>query len=58
MFKLRTRGIVNNESNSGLGEKISVDCLVVMDGVSGIADGSYKFAGFLTVCRKYRYHRI
>ena len=35
-----------------------MDRLIVMDNVSGIADGSYKFAEFLTVCRKYRYHCI
>ena len=57
-FKIRTRDIVNNESNSGFSEKISVVRLIVMDDVSGIADGSHKFADFLTVCRKYRYHYI
>ena len=57
-FKIRTRDIVNNESNSGFVEKISMVCLIVMDNVSGIADGSHKFAEFLTVCRKYRYHCI
>ena len=57
-FKIRTRDIVNNESNSGFGEKISVARLIVMDDISGIADGSHKFADFLTVCRKYRYHYI
>ena len=55
-FKLRTRDIVNNESNSGFLEKISMDCLIVMDDVSGIADGSHKFAEFSTFCRKCRYH--
>ena len=39
-------------------KKISVDRLIVMDDVSGMADGSHKFAEFLTVCRKYRYHCI
>ena len=57
-FKIRTRDIVNNESNSGFVEKISMVCLIVMDNVSGIADGSHKFAECLTVCRKYRYHCI
>ena len=57
-FKLRTRDIVNNESNSGFCEKISMDHLIVTDDVSGIVDGSHKFAEFLTVCRKYRYHSI
>ena len=35
-----------------------MDRLIVMDDVSGTADGSHKFAEFLTVCRKYRYHYI
>ena len=55
-FKLRTRDVVTKESNSGFGEKISMDRLIVMEDVSGIADTSKKFAEFLTVCRKYRYH--
>ena len=33
-----------------------MDRLIVMDGVSGIADDCKKFAEFLTVSRKYRYH--
>ena len=37
-FKLRTRDITNNESNSVFGEKISMDRLLVMDDVSCIAD--------------------
>ena len=40
------------------GEKISMDCLIVMDDVLGIADNCKKFAEVLTVCRKYRYHFI
>ena len=39
-------------------KKNSVDRLIVMDDVSGMADGSHKFAEFLTVSRKYRYHCI
>ena len=35
-----------------------MDCLIVMDNVSGIADNCKKFAEFLTDCRKYRYHCI
>ena len=54
-FKLRTTDIRNNESNSFFGKKISMDCVIVMDYVSGIADNFKKFAEFLTVCRKYRY---
>ena len=55
-LKLRTRDITNNESNFAFGEKVSMDCLIVMDDVWGIADNCKKFAEFLTVCRKYRYH--
>ena len=55
-FKLRTRDIVNVKC--GFGEKITMDCLIVMDNVSGIADNCKKYAEFLTVCRKYRYHCI
>ena len=51
-LKLRTRDITNNENNSVFGEKISMDCLIFMDNVSGIADNCKKFAEFLTVCRK------
>ena len=40
------------------GEKISMDRLIVMDDVSSIADNCKKFAEFLTVCRKCRYHCI
>ena len=43
-FKLRTRGITNNENNFVFVEKISLDCLIVMDDVSGIADNCKKFA--------------
>ena len=57
-FKLRTRDITNNENNSVFGEKISLDRLIVMDVVSGIADNCKQFAEFLTVCRKYRYNCI
>ena len=33
-----------------------MDRLIVMDDVSGVADNCKKFAEFLTVCRKYKYH--
>ena len=56
-FKLRTRDITNNENISVFGKKNLMDRLV-MDDVSGIADNCKKFAEFLTVCRKYRYHCI
>ena len=35
-----------------------MDHLITMDGVLGIADNCKKFAEFLTVSRKYRYHCI
>ena len=57
-YRFRTRDITNNENNSAFGEKISMDCLIVMDNVLGMADNYKKFAEFLTVCRKYRYHCI
>ena len=38
------------------GEKIQRNCLIVMDDVSGLADLSVKFASFLTVARKFKYH--
>ena len=37
-FKLRTRDITNNENNYVFGEKLSMDCLIVMGDVSGIAN--------------------
>ena len=57
-FKLRTRDITNNESNSVFGEKISMDCLIAMDDVLGFADNCKKLAELLTAGRKYRYHCI
>ena len=35
-----------------------MDCLIVMYDVSGVADNCKKFADFLTVLRKYKYHCI
>ena len=52
-FKLRTRNIRNNESNSAF-----LNRLIVMDDISRIADICKKFGEFLTVFRKYRYHCI
>ena len=57
-FKLTTRDVVTNETNSDLGEKNSMDRFIVMDDVSGIADTNKIFAECLTVCRKYRYRCI
>ena len=38
------------------GEKSQRNRLIVMDDVSGLADLSVKFASFLTVTRKFKYH--
>ena len=38
------------------GEKSKRNRLIVMDDVSGLADSSSKFASFLTVARKFKYH--
>ena len=35
-----------------------MDCFIVMDDVLGVADNCKKFAEFLTIYRKYRYHCI
>ena len=40
------------------GEKSQRNRLIVMDDVSGLADLSIKFANFLTIARKYRYHCV
>ena len=57
-FKLRTSDLIDNINDSVFGEKISMDHLIVMDNVSGVADNCKKFADFLTVSRKYKYHCI
>ena len=57
-FKLRTSGLIDNINDSVFGEKVSMDRLIVMDDVSGVADNCRKFADFLTVSRKYKYHCI
>ena len=40
------------------GEKSQRNRLIVMDDVSGLADLFIKFANFLTIARKYRYHCV
>ena len=57
-FKHRNRDITNNGSNSVFGEKVSMDPLIFMNDVSGIAEYCKNFSEFVTVCRKYRYHCI
>ena len=42
--------------NKGYGEKSKRNRLIFMDDVSGLADSSAKFASFLTVARKFKYH--
>ena len=49
-FKLRTHDIPDeNDVNSLFGENKKVDCLIVMEDVSGVADISKRFANFLRV---------
>ena len=59
-FKLRTEDITKNDSDedSVYGENKVMDCLIVMDNISGIADSCKEFANFITVSRKYRYHCV
>ena len=57
-FKLRTSDLLDNINESVFGKKIPIDRLIVMDDVSGVSDNCKKFAEFLTVCRKYKYHFI
>ena len=48
--------VIENNGNIGFGENSTRDRLIIMDDVSGLADTSSKFANFLTVARKYKYH--
>ena len=65
-FKLRSRtdqsltkdNNSTNLINRGYGENIKRDCLIVMDGVSGLVETSQKFASFLAVARKLMYHCV
>ena len=43
-FKLKTNDIPDDNVNSLFGENKKMDCLIVMDDVSGVADISKKFA--------------
>ena len=54
-FKLRTENLVENDNVSSpiYGENKFMDCLIVMDDVSGLADSCKEFADFLTITRKY-----
>ena len=64
-FKLRSRSdkYLTKDTDSirvisDYGENIKRDHLIVMDGVSGLANTSQKFASFLTVTRKFKYHCV
>ena len=58
-FQKETYGVdekTNDNNNCNiLGENKKIDKLIVMDGVSGLADKSNDFANFLTVSRKFGY---
>ena len=44
--------------NSGYGENIKRDRVIVMDDVFDLADTSQRFSSFLTVTRKFKYHCV
>ena len=48
---IQKRKLRCNENN--FGEKIELDCLILLDDVSGLADRSDTFANVLTVSRKF-----
>ena len=48
----------DDNGNGTYGENTKRNRLIVMDDVSGLADTSQKFASFLTVARKFRYHCV
>ena len=53
-FKLRTENLVENYNVSSpiYGENKFMDCLIVMDDVSGLAGSCKEFADFLTITWK------
>ena len=59
-FKLRyvKKQIDDNNVNNSFGKSKKLDRLFIMDDVSGVVDGSKKFANFLTVSRKFGYDCI
>ena len=58
-FKFRSRkDTIDNNVNNNFGENKKLDRLIIMDGVSGVADVSKKFANFLTVSRKFGYNCV
>ena len=50
--------MIDNINDSVFAEKISMDRLIAMDDVSGVADNCKIFADFLTVSRKYKHHCV
>ena len=59
-FKLRLREETtdNNNVNNSFGKNKKLDRLIIMDDVSGVADGSKTFANFLTVSIKFGYNCV
>ena len=61
-FKLRSEAEGNEKDTKNVkylfGENKKMDCLIIMDDVSGVADISKKFANFLTVSRKFGCHCV
>ena len=58
-FKLRTHDIPDeNDVNSLFGENKTMDCLIVLDDVSGVADISKRFANFFRVSRKFGFYCV
>ena len=60
-FRIKSSGSFDSYSADGdgtYGENTKRDRLIVMDNVSGLADSSQKFASFLSIPRKFRYHCV
>ena len=57
IYQRFSRRVLENHffANDGFGEKTTCNRLIVIDDVSGLADGSKKFARFLTVACKFNY---
>ena len=54
-YKLRTDDDSKSNNINSFGENKILNCLIVMDDVSGIANSSKKFEKFLTVSNKFGY---
>ena len=58
-FKPRSQDDITDTNNvNSFRENKSMDQLIIMDDVSGVADVSKKFANFLTVSRKFGYNCV